>query len=63
MEEKQNRFESWALWVAVAALIGFIIKKTTGYDPGPIINELLDLLLPVLVGFGIINNPTDKAHL
>lgn len=63
MEEKQSRFKSWALWVAVAALIGFVIKKATGYDPGPIINELMDLLLPVLVGFGIINNPTDKAHL
>ena len=63
METKQNRFQSWALWLAVAALVGFIVKKATGFDPGPFINEFMELLLPVLVGFGIINNPTDKAHL
>ena len=60
---EQNRFKSWALWLSVFALIAFIVKKATGIDLGPFIDELAELLLPVLVGFGIINNPTDKNHL
>lgn len=59
---EQNRFKSWALWVSIAALVVYVVKIATGYDLGPIWEELSNLLLPVLVGFGIINNPTDKAN-
>lgn len=58
----QNRFKSWALWLSVAALVIYVVKVATGFDLDPYWNELSDLLLPVLVGFGIINNPTDKEH-
>ena len=60
MENKQNRFKSWALWLAVAALVAFAVKEITGTDISPSVNGLMNVLLPVLVGFGIINNPTDK---
>lgn len=60
---EQNRLKSWALWTSIAALAIYVIKVTTGYDLGPVWNELAELLLPVLAGFGIINNPTDKTHL
>lgn len=60
---EQNRFKSWALWLSIAALIVYVVKISTGYDLGPIWDELSELLLPVLVGFGIINNPTEKTHL
>lgn len=60
---EQNRFRSWALWTAIAALVIFVVKTATGYDLGPIWDELSDLLLPVLVGFGVINNPTNKTGL
>lgn len=60
---EQNRYKSWALWTSIAALLIFVVKTTTGYDLGPIWDELADLLLPVLVGFGIINNPTNKTGL
>ena len=63
MEEKQNRLKSWALWLSVTALIVFLVKTFTGYDAGPVVNELMNYLLPVLVGFGVINNPTDRKHL
>ncbi len=63
MEIKQNRFKSWALWTSVAALVVFCVKQFVGLDIGETVNGLLDVLLPVLVGFGIVNNPTDKAHL
>ncbi len=63
MENKQNRFKSWALWMSVAALVVFCVKEFCGIDISNTVNGLMNVLLPVLVGFGIINNPTDKNHL
>lgn len=61
MREKfWERFRSWALWVAIAALVVFCVKETTGIDISKTVDEFMDLLLPVLIGFGIINNPTNK---
>lgn len=59
----QNRFKSWALWTAIAALVVFCVREFAGVDIEPTVDGLLDVLLPVLVGFGIVNNPTDKAAL
>lgn len=63
MEQNQNRLQSWALWTSVAALIIFCVKEFAGLDISETVNGLLDVLLPVLVAFGIVNNPTDKYHL
>ena len=59
---KQNRFKSWALWVSIAALIVFCVKEFAGFDISETMNGLLNVLLPVLVGFGVVNNPTDKEN-
>ncbi len=58
----QNRFKSWALWLAIAALVVFCVKEFGGIDISGTVNGLMDVLLPVLVGFGIVNNPTDKKN-
>lgn len=58
----QNRFKSWALWTSLAALIVFCVKQFAGLDISETVNGLLDVLLPVLVAFGIVNNPTDKKN-
>ena len=55
-----ERFKSWALWVAIAALVVFCVKEFYGVDISDTVNGLLDVLLPVLVAFGIVNNPTDR---
>ena len=59
----QNRFKSWALWTSVAALVVFCVKQFAGMDIAEPVDGLMNVLLPVLVGFGIINNPTDKQNL
>ena len=56
----QSRFKSWALWLSVAALIAFVSKTYFGYEI-PQFDTLVNLVLVVLTGFGILNNPTDKA--
>lgn len=59
----QERLKSWALWVAIAALVVFCFKEFAGIDIAETVDGLLNVLLPVLVGFGIINNPTNKDGL
>lgn len=58
----QNRFKSWPLWLAIAALVVFCVKEFAGLDISETVNGLMNVLLPVLVGFGIINNPTDSQR-
>ena len=65
----QNRFKSWALWTSIAALVIFCVKTFAHIDISEEVNGLLeevngllDVLLPVLVAFGIVNNPTDKEN-
>ena len=56
----QNRFKSWALWLAVAALVIFCVKEFGGIDISETVNGLMNVLLPVLMAFGIVNDPTTK---
>lgn len=57
-----ERFKSWAVWLSLAALIVFCVKEFGGVDISETMNGLLDVLLPVLVAFGIVNNPTDRSN-
>ena len=63
MKEFLQRFKSWALWLSIAALIVFCVKEFAGIDISDTVDGLLNVLLPVLVGFGIVNNPTDKNNI
>jgi uncharacterized membrane protein len=62
MKNFLSRFKSWAVWVALGALIVFCAKEFGGIDISGTVNGLLDVLLPLLVAFGIVNNPTDSEH-
>lgn len=65
--QKQNRFKSKAAWVAVAALLLFILKTygllaTIGLTEESY-KELTTLIFAVLTAFGIFNDPTNKESL
>ena len=62
MKEFLNRFKSWAVWVSIGALIVFCAKEFAGVVIAETVDGLLNVLLPVLVAFGIVNNPTDREH-
>ena len=62
MKEILCRFKSWAVWLSIAALVVFCVKEFAGVDIANIVDGLLNVLLPLLVAFGIVNNPTDKNH-
>lgn len=58
-----ERFKSWALWLALAALVVFMVMQATGLDISEPVTAIMALLLPVLVAFGIINDPTVRGRL
>lgn len=57
MKEKAG---SWALWLSISALVVFCVKEFTGMDINSTVDGLLNVLLPVLVGFGVVNNPNSR---
>ena len=60
---EQKWYQSWGLWLSMAALIAYICKTVFGWDIADWLDGLMSYILPVLVAFGIVNNPTDKYHL
>ena len=61
MKDILNRFKSWAVWLSIAALVVFCVKEFGGIDISATVDGLMNVLLPVLVAFGIVNNPTDHT--
>ncbi|MBE7037946.1 MAG: holin [Ruminococcaceae bacterium] len=57
----KERLKSPVLLLSVAALIAFITKNWIGFEI-PKFDEFTELVLAVLVAFGVVNNPTDKTH-
>ena len=66
-ETTQNRFKSWALWVSVAGAVwtilsAFGLTAKIGIEESTF-KTVLDAIGVILVGFGIVNNPTSKTTL
>lgn len=64
---EQNRFKSWALWVAVAGAVWTIAEAFGLPAKIGIANEtwitVLNSIGAILIAFGIVNNPTDPNNL
>ena len=62
----QNRFKSWATWVSVAGAVWLLLSALGLPEKMGITadlwNTVLNALGAILVGFGILNNPTDKEN-
>jgi len=56
----QNRFKSWALWLAIAALVIWVVKTVWKLDISEQVNQAMNLILPIVVAFGVVNDPTNK---
>jgi uncharacterized membrane protein len=63
---KQNRFRSWALWLSVIGAVWVILSafglpQKWGLEEGAV-KTVVDAVGTILIGFGILNNPTDKEN-
>ena len=56
-------YRSWAVWLAMAALITYCVRLFFKLDVGPVVDGMMNVLLPVLMALGIVNNPTVKNSL
>lgn len=61
----QSRWKSWALWVSVAGAVWTILSalgltEKIGITEGTF-KTILDAVGVILIGFGICNDPTNKA--
>lgn len=70
MEDKeivfQSRLRSWVTWVAVAGAVwtiasAFGLPQKYGIEAGTA-KKVLDAVGTILIGFGILNNPTDSRN-
>jgi uncharacterized membrane protein len=61
MKDFLERFKSWAVWLSLGAFVTFCVKEFCGIDISATVDGFLNVLLPLLVAFGIVNNPTNKT--
>ena len=59
----KNRLKSWALWLAVGAMIVWIVKTVGGIDISNEVNNYCNHAHPIALFFGIINNHTSKKSI
>lgn len=63
---KQNRFRSWAVWVSVAGAVWIILQAFGLTEKWNLDHEVAKTIFnaigTILVGFGVLNNPTDKYN-
>ena len=62
----QPRLRSWAVWVSVLGAVwtianAFGLTKKIGIEETTF-KTVVDALGVILIGFGILNNPTDKDN-
>lgn len=58
METKQSRMKSPVVWASLAGLFALICKSWFAWEI-PNFNEIVTAAIALLVGFGILNNPTE----
>ena len=62
----QPRWKSWAVWVSALGALwtianAFGLTQKIGIEESTF-KSVVDAIGVILVGFGILNNPTDKAN-
>ncbi len=61
----QPRYKSWALWLSVLGAIGVILNATGVFEKIGLDSTSWDIIVnaigAILIGFGIVNNPTNKT--
>ena len=63
---QQSRWKSKAAWVALFALLGFVLGNWGLFERIGLTDQgwqtFVELLLAALTAFGVLNNPTSQDH-
>lgn len=64
-ENTQPRYKSWALWLSVLGAVGVILNAAGVFEKIGFDSTSWDVIVnavgSILIGFGIVNNPTNKS--
>lgn len=64
MKEIQNRWKSPVLRTALITLVAFCAKKYVEFEiPNEVIDAIVDAILIIITGVGIVNDPTNKQNI
>ena len=62
----KTRLKSWAVWLSILGAVGVILNALGLFDRWGITSDAWQNMIiavgSILVGFGILNNPTDKQN-
>ena len=62
----KTRLKSWAVWLSVLGAVGVILNALGLFEAWGITSDACQTIITavgsILVGFGILNNPTDKQN-
>ena len=62
----KERLQSWPVWLALFGLVGLILNSFRVFERWGIDYSTwgvwVDALGSVLIGFGVLNNPTDRHN-
>ena len=58
----KQRWKSYGLWIAVAALVGMVLQDFGVMIPPERYDNYVDVLLTIAVLAGIINNPSGISN-
>ncbi len=59
---EQNKWKSPVVWVTLAtAVIGFLVNTLELNIDSELVLAMVNACVTLLVGFGILNNPTNKS--
>ena len=62
----KTRLKSWAVWLSILGAVGVILNAHGLFDRWGITSDawqnIITAIGSILVGFGILNNPTDKEN-
>lgn len=62
----KDRLKSWAVWTSVFGTVAVLLNAFGVFEKIGIDSASFDMIVnalgSVLITFGILNNPTDKAH-
>ena len=62
----KSRLKSWAVWLSILGAVGVILNALGLLDEWGITSDgwqtMITAVGSILVGFGILNNPTDKQN-
>jgi len=62
LKQIKEKLKSYPMWIALFSLIALILKNFFDYEI-PEYNTMVELIMTILIAFGVVNNPNSRNSL